>query len=83
MSRLSRVGLPCPAATEAVGPSGTPVRDGPSASYGCAAVAVPSERAADRCGGSAVRHDKGRSPTAAQFPRPAPAQRTTTRKDCR
>ncbi len=83
MSRLSRVGLPCPAAAAPVRPSGTPVRDDPSASYAFATAAVPRERAADRGGGPAVRHDKGRSPTTAQFPHPAPAQPTTTRKDSR
>ena len=83
MSRLSRVGLPCPAVTAAVRPPGTPVRDDPSASYGCAAVAVPRERVAGRCGGSAFRHDKDRFTTAARFPHLATAQPTTTRKDNR
>ncbi len=83
MSRLSRAGIPCPAATAAVRPPGTPVRDDPSASYAFVTVAAPRERVADRGGGSTVRHDRGRFPTAAQFPRPAPAQRTTTRKDNR
>jgi hypothetical protein len=62
-------------------PTGTPVRDDPSASHGCAAVAVPRERVADSGGELTVHHDHGRSTTAARFPRPAPAQRTTTRKD--
>jgi hypothetical protein len=81
VSRLSRVGLPCPAVTAAVRPPGTPVRDDPSASHGRAAVAVPRERVADSGGELTVHHDHGRFTTAARSPRPAPAQRTTTRKD--
>lgn len=80
MSRFSRVGFPCPAVTAALR---LPGEDDPSASYAFTTVAAPRERVADRGGGSTVRHDQGRSPTAAEFPRSAPAQPTTTRKDNR
>lgn len=74
---------PPTAAPALLRPPGALVRHDPSASYAFATAAAPRERVADRGGGSTVGHDKGRSPTAAQFPRPAPAQPTTTRKDCR